>query len=162
MEKFKKSFLLETARRHISIVFLLPIFLTPSLPAPAQQTNLIDTSALKYYPLSVGNRWVWNHYWNYSGNTRIWSIVLDTLVTNGHKYFLVRSRIPPPGSGTGDSHVRVDSVWGNCRIYTTGSACGWLQNESSQDSFYARYLDSFLVGCSESWYTDRDTSNLIR
>jgi hypothetical protein len=111
-----------------------------------------DTTSPKYFPLAMGNKWIYNHYWYWSGITKILVDVRDTLVANGHKYFYIRSQTPPPGAGYTYFYVRIDSLSGNIRYYTTtGGACPWLINETTGDSLSAAQADTFYTYCNSSW-----------
>ena len=126
-----------------------------------QICNAQDTLSLKYYPMKIGNKWIYNHNWYYSGNTKVTNIISDTLIVNGHKYFKLHSQNPPPGSGYTDQYIRVDSVTGSLRMYVTSGACPWLINEQSLDSFKTHYPDSLIYDCSFLYKAGRDTSYMF-
>ena len=88
-----------------------------------------DTTSAKYYPLQVGNRQVYNHYWHWSGDTRFYVWVTDTINTNGHKYCKMHVMQHPPENGFYDQYVRVDSIAGNIRLLDTAYSCPWLIRE---------------------------------
>jgi hypothetical protein len=125
-----------------------------------KESYSIDTNAVKYYPLKVGNYWVYNHTWFWSGTTKVWSRIIDTLVTNGHKYYKVRTLNPPPGSGTTDMYVRIDSGTGSVRRFVSSGSCPWLVNETSRDSLSAPFRDSSRYEC-DSYFRCMDDSSYI-
>ncbi len=124
-----------------------------------QNTYAWDSTAVNFYPLSIGNRWVYDHHWYWSGVTKITVSVIDTLTANGNLYYKLRSQIPPPGSGFSEVFVRVDSVTGSIRyLVSQGSSCSWLINESTGDSLNASKLDTFYISCIGSWKLGNDTN----
>jgi len=131
---------------------LLTISLLVLLTSPLAYS--IDTNAVKYYPLKVGNYWVYNFWWGWNGsNTRIWLKVVDTLIANGHKYYKVRS-------GMNDEFIRIDSAVGSVRKYVTSGSCPWLTNELTRDSLSARFRDSSKFECN-LYYRCIDDSSLV-
>jgi len=125
----------------------------------SQKTSAWDSTAANFYPLSIGNRWVYDHHWYWSGVTKISVIVIDTLTSNGHLYYKLRSQIPPPGSGFSETYVRVDSLTGSIRyLVSQGSSCSWLINESTGDSLNASEPDTFYISCTGSWKLGNDTN----
>jgi len=139
--------------------FLVIILLGIALHGNTSDTYAWDSTAANFYPLSIGNRWVYNHHWYWSGVTKISVNVIDTLTSNGHLYYKLRSQIPPPGSGFSETFVRVDSVTGSIRyLVSQGSSCSWLINESTGDSLNASELDTFYVSCIGSWKLSNDTN----
>jgi hypothetical protein len=106
----------------------------------SELTYSIDTNAVKYYPLKVGNYWVYSYFgYPMGGSYRFWVKVMDTLITNGHKYYKVRR--------TYDEYLRVDSAAGSIRMYVTSGSCPWLINEVERDSLSARFRDSSKYEC---------------
>lgn len=137
---------------------LLLALLLIALSGNVQISFSWDSTAAKFFPLAIGNRWVYEHYWYWSGITKLSVSVIDSLITNGHKYFKLKSQIPPPGSGYSESFVRVDSITGTIRyLTTTGGSCPWLNNETTGDSLGARRLDTFYISCNSSWKLNQDT-----
>jgi len=108
----------------------------------------IDTNAVRYFPLRVGNYWVYSVFgYVCCGYYRFSERVIDTLVTNGHKYFKVRT-VYSNNYQPYEEFLRVDSVEGNVRVYVTSNSCSWLTNEMSRDSLSARFRDSSMYECS--------------
>ncbi len=71
--------------------YLAFILLVISLALIPTRTFSWDADAAKFYPLTVGNKWVYTWYYTYMGNTifggyRTSKIVSDTVIA-GHRYF---------------------------------------------------------------------------
>lgn len=139
--------------------YLVIILLGFTLHGKSSEIYAQDSSAVNFYPLSIGNRWVYDYYWYWSGVTKISVQVTDTLTTNGYFYYKLRSQIPPPGSGFSEYFIRVDSLTGSIRyLVTSGNSCSWLINESTGDSLNASELDTFYVSCIGSWKLGNDSN----
>ena len=138
--------------------FLLFILLGFTLLGKSTEIYAQNFSASDFYPLAIGNRWVYDHHWYWSGVTKISVSVIDTLTANGKLYYKLRSQIPPPGSGFSETFVRVDSQTGSIRYLSSGSSCEWLINETSGDSLNASENDTFYIACISSWKLNNDTN----
>lgn len=137
------------------LLFTLLLFFFAS-----ELTYSIDTNAVKFYPLKVGNYWVYSYLgYPYGGYHRFWVRVTDTLITNGHKFYRVLSG----GYGTSDEYLRVDSSAGNIRKYVMSGSCLWLINEVERDSLSARFVDSSIYECNSGnfWWRCTDDSSYI-
>ncbi len=115
------------------------------------QITFSQDSTAGYYPLKIGNMWSYNHYWAYSGNTRIVHRIIDTAILGGHKYFKMRRQAAPPSTGFYDSYIRIDSSTGSIRAYTTSGGCPWLVNEFAMDSLRGVFPDSAKYNCQATY-----------
>jgi len=105
---------------------------------------LIDTIALKYFPLAVGNVYKY-HFGSSSGyqyNYKI-RIVKDTVI-NSRKYFVASNYFP----GSAGLILRLDSNSGNFYV-RSNSYCSYSPFEELTDSLRSRKGDSALV-CTSS------------
>ena len=109
-------------------IFYIYITLTISL---FQNAYSLDTNAVRYYPLAVGNSWTYKDH-TFFGDTRYKLTVTGTINTNGHLYYVIN----------GGTYQRIDSVKGVVRTYASSQSCLWLQNEVSMDSLSAKFRDS--------------------
>ncbi len=101
---------------------------------------LIDTIALKYFPMAVGNVYKF-HFGSSSGyqyNYKI-RIVKDTII-NSRKYFVANNYFP----GAAGQILRLDSNSGNFYV-RSNSYCSYSPFEELTDSLRARKGDSTLV-----------------
>lgn len=94
-----------------------------------------DTTNIKYFPLSVGNKFVYNEYQKGYNVELVSETVKDTLMNN-RKYFLITNN---PKFGTG--WVRTDSVSGSLYIYDTSGYCLIYDHEKLVDSLEANAGD---------------------
>jgi hypothetical protein len=123
-----------------------------------------DTSITQYFPLKIGNIWVYQH--SAFGNPpcycvkKIKVMVTDTNIYNGKTYFQCQvSNIIvscPSTCGMGflpyDSLMRIDSATGNVLRYAPGSGC-ITPNETLLDSLKARKNDTIKIYCQPPvWY----------
>ncbi len=115
------------------------------------QITFSQDSTAGYYPLKVGNMWSYNHYWAYSGNTRIVHRIIDTAILGGHKYFKMRRQAAPPSTGFYESYIRIDSSTGSIREYTSSGGCPWLVNEFAKDSLRGVFPDSAKFNCMSTY-----------
>lgn len=120
-----------------------------------------DTVAAKYYPLAIGNQWSY-HKINRTGfnciqfttsSDYIISVVSDTLMPNGKRYFKLHG---PTVSYT--SYERIDSTTMNVYKYISGGEC-------VIDSLFARINNNFnscrqLPGSQVSQSQVMDTNNI--
>jgi len=117
----------------------------------------IDTAAVKYYPLAVGNSWTYSHFWYpYGGGYNYKETVTGTTITNGHFYYIITIR---QGISQTTELRRIDSVKNMILIYNNTNPCPWLQNEITGDSIGAHIGDSSKVACGSIYKMD-DTSNI--
>ena len=119
----------------------------------------IDTSAVKYYPLAIGNKWTYSHFATYGPEYRYQEGITGTLIMNGHLYY--EFTYYRAGYGSTVSYRRIDSVKNNVLIYSSGSGCAWLQNETTGDSLSAQKGDSSLYGCSAFYRADTSARTLF-
>jgi hypothetical protein len=133
------------------IVFLL--FLLTS-----QVSFSTDTSAVKYLPLAVGNKWVFNYHVNHPYpffGYATGKITKDTLINN-KKYFYLN------GVDFLSGWIRFDTVTANLFKPDVGANC-IHPYETLLDSLASKYLDSFYF-CVHDPQAKRfcsDTSHII-
>ncbi|MBK8981123.1 MAG: T9SS type A sorting domain-containing protein [Ignavibacteria bacterium] len=123
----------------------------------SNQLKAVDTSAIKYFPLSVGN------YYSYLVTDRSGSnvnyymsrgeITKDTMIGNKKYFFL--SNFPYHYY---NKWVRLDSSTGSLYQYDTSNSCPFYQYEWLLDSFAVRLNDT-LGNCSIP-FTCADTSDV--
>ena len=130
-----------------------------------------DTNTVKFFPLKVGNVWV---YQNINGGpwcnliTKRRIKVINSIVLNSHKYFLF-SDTTRLVSGFGEicfscgsivfDTLRIDSINGNIYKYSS-PGCGYSINELTQDSIKALWHDTVKLNCgSDLYYTCFDTNS---
>lgn len=113
-----------------------------------------DSTAAKYYPLSVGNTWTYSGFgYPCCGAFKYRERITGTINTNGHFYYIL-TKTQSNGS-TEIIYIRLDSTKGNILVNQSGS-CAWLQNEKTRDSLAARKGDSSKFDCS-LYYRCTDT-----
>ena len=98
----------------------------------------IDTSMFQFYPLTIGNIWVYYHDESSSGGDYhyIYKVtVTDTICINQHKYFIFNSY-----------YDRVDSNNYNL-LQWQSSGCSWLNHETLVDSINSKKGDSSSANC---------------
>jgi hypothetical protein len=131
-----------------------------------------DTSITNYFPMNVGNVWVYHCYsaapWCYC-NMHFRYKITGSQVINGQRYFLYQySQIIISCGGVCNSMyitldtVRIDSVSGNVLKYSQ-PGCSYSPNEIMQDSLRARINDTVGALCitnNEYPYRCADTSNV--
>lgn len=104
-----------------------------------------DSTAARYYPLSVGNTWTYNGFgYPCCGAFKYRERITGTINTNGHFYYIL-TKTQSNGS-TEIIYIRLDSTKGNILVNQSGS-CAWLQNEKTRDSLSARKGDSSKYDC---------------
>jgi hypothetical protein len=99
-----------------------------------------DTDSSKYFPLSVGNKYIYNEYQQGYNVNLVSETTKDTLF-NSRKYFFVTNN---PRFGTG--WVRVDDVTGSLYIYDTSGYCQLYEHEKMVDSLDAK-AGSLITNC---------------
>ncbi len=136
-----------------------------------QYVQNVDTNALSYFPLAVGNVWVYriDLSGTYCMRTDIRRIkVIDTIILNSKKYFLCKDTtvffagIPggmcPSGGSISFDTLRIDSTNGNIYKYSY-QGCSYLNHEITLDSLKAKLNDNIFISCGlDAWYTCTDTS----
>ena len=109
----------------------------------------IDTISSKYFPLQVGNTWVYyvNAFPPLQNPIRVTSIERDTII-NGHKYFLYQKYL--------DSQwLRYDSLRGNLLLYSASGSCSDYESDKIVDSLsssagniiFCQYLSTYSREC---------------
>ncbi|HWQ81081.1 MAG TPA: T9SS type A sorting domain-containing protein [Ignavibacteria bacterium] len=102
---------------------------------------LIDTIALKYFPLAVGNVYKY-HFGSSSGyqyNYKL-RILKDTIISS-RRYFVASNYFP----GSIGQILRLDSNSGNLYVRSNSGYCSYSPFEELTDSLRARRGDSTLV-----------------
>jgi len=139
--------------------YLAFILLVLSLAVNPTRTYSWDADAAKFYPLAVGNKWVYTWYYTFMGNTvfggyRVSRILSDTVIA-GHKYYRFSSNV----SGCNDYiFERIDST--SMNVYRRSSGTG---TEQLLDSLFAKKQSMFrgkrnCVGFTDPQVTCMDTS----
>ncbi len=136
-----------------------------------ENIQTIDTNALSYFPLAVGNVWVYriDLSGTYCMRTDIRRIkVIDTINLNSKKYFLCKDTtvffagipggICPSGGSIPFDTLRIDSTNGNIYKYSY-QGCSYLNHEITLDSLKAKLNDNIFINCGlDEFYTCTDTS----
>jgi hypothetical protein len=102
---------------------------------------VIDTMALKYFPLTVGN--VYKYHWTSSGGYQTYfkvRIIKDSII-NSKRYYIINGSFPGYISGI----LRCDSATANIYECTTYGNCPYSLNESIIDSMRAKLKDTTYV-----------------
>jgi len=120
--------------------YLAFILLVLSLAVNPTRTYSWDADAAKFYPLAVGNRWVYAYYYTmwdstYFGGYRISQIVSDTVIA-GHKYFRFSSSISPCNDYIFE---RIDSA--SMNVYRRSASTG---AEQLLDSLLSRINNTYF------------------
>jgi hypothetical protein len=103
---------------------------------------------MSYFPLQVGNKWVYSFYNTQFGQSGRFSrtITLFT-VNNGHVYY-----------NYGGIYKRVDSLNANVYNYSLSNGCQWSPNDIMMDSLSARLNDTIRYNCGASYKICSDTN----
>jgi hypothetical protein len=96
----------------------------------------LQTQIHQYYPLNVGNVWVYQFGGSSGQNFKIRKSVSASTSANGHMYFYFEN-----------AYIRVDSVNGNIYQLTPGTGCAWNINEKMIDSLTAKLSDTVKSNC---------------
>ena len=103
-----------------------------SLPIPQEVLN--------YYPLAIGNKWIYNEYqWGQLANLLIKEIVTDTMLPNGKGYYAL-SEYFYGGGGPVLSYERIDSI--NGKVYRYDEWPGIPDSEYVIDDLLAEVGDT--------------------
>ena len=132
-----------------------------------------DTNIVKYFPLKVGNIWVYSKFSSgptCSKTTRRKVKIVNSIILNSKKYFIFKdTTIFISGGGMncweGGSlsfdTLRIDSINGNIYKYSN-SGCSYLNHEITLDSLKANLNNKILISCgSDSSYKCTDTNSLM-
>ncbi|MEO8210897.1 MAG: T9SS type A sorting domain-containing protein [bacterium] len=97
-----------------------------------------DTSSAKYFPLNVGNKWIYNveTFPPIPTPVRIYSITKDTIINN-HRYFLY-------GDDFSHQWLRYDSSKGNLLAYAVSGGCSDYESDKIVDSLSSSVGDEIL------------------
>ena len=123
-----------------------------------------DTSIVSYYPMSVGNVWVyrWTGALTFGGCvSNVRKKITSSVVLNGRTYFVFQTEVRIiSGSGNcygiGTDTLRIDSVSGN--VLKHGSNC-YMPHDNVLDSMRMRKNDTLKV-CGNFVGVCRDTGNV--
>ena len=128
--------------------------------------NAQDTSIIKYLPLQVGNKWVYNWTTQVPPTTgKVKLEITSTINTNGHNYYVLQQTGSTCACASLSpflislSPIRVDSNSGN--ILLSGGSCSWLNNEGVLDSLNKRIGDSARYPCNITNCYDTSTVNVL-
>jgi hypothetical protein len=145
-------------KKIVTIILLIPVFSNFSFSQ--------DTNTIKFFPLKIGNVWVYSV--SAFGPTcgcseRIKFKAIDTLKRNGHLYFLFLQNtigggncccVPPFDT------LRIDSINCNNYKYTNSTGCAFSPHEIMIDSLKARLNDHVKIYCgSDTAYKCIDTNS---
>lgn len=117
-----------------------------------QSLYSIDTNAVKYFPLNIGNVYVYAYH-DYSGTTYSKTTIVKDSVFNNHRYFLFREE-----PYVYEVWKRVDSVTNNIMKYDASNSCPYYNYENFVDSLLARLGDAQKGACNTSVYGCSDTN----
>lgn len=132
---------------------LLILFFIPALLF----TQQIDTNIFRYYPLKVGNTWTYRSFNIFMGSTRYKISATNNVILSGRHYFeLTRYQT---GYAPTISYLRIDSLKGSVRTYSTNAGCNWTPFEKTGDSLAARKTDSSKYDCAYYYRCIDDTSH---
>jgi hypothetical protein len=100
----------------------------------------IPVEVLNYYPLAIGNKWVYNEYqWGQLANRLIKEIATDTMLPNGKRYYAL-SEYFYGGGGPVLSYERIDSI--NGKVYRYDEWPGIPDSEYVIDDLLAEVGDT--------------------
>jgi hypothetical protein len=118
---------------------IIAIFLVLFCTIPIWNLKALDTLSIKYFPMHVGDFWIYNFHrqTNYGtiDEVRIMRI-LDTAHLNNHIYYVI-SGIPDIESYPSSDIMRTDSISGSLRKYDFGNSCIYYYQEILFDSLAA-------------------------
>lgn len=116
------------------IYFILLFFIGKS--SNTYSATSADTNAVAYFPMHVGNVYVYNYIQNVGGpatyGKRICQILADSILNN-HKYYYLYDFPSLGGSGW----YRVDSTTGSLLRYDTSNTCSFYYKDKFIDSLSA-------------------------
>jgi hypothetical protein len=116
-----------------------------------------DTNIVKFFPLKIGNVWVYSAYSSgtlCSQGTKRRIKVINSIIINSHKYFIVSDTTKITsgggncctGTGYGIDTLRIDSSNG-CIYKYSYQGCNYLNHEIMIDSLNARLHDTIKINC---------------
>lgn len=154
--------------QYLKPALILLFFITFSLHLFPAELYSQDTNTVKYFPLNIGNTWVYNGYYvNFQcQSTYLQKLNIDSMrVFNGHRYYKLNysSRILTGGNCAYNQFItgyyRVDSISGNIYKYGENSACPVNPFDFLIDSLRSRTLDttSICSGPQQTKKVARDT-----
>ncbi|MDQ3022666.1 MAG: T9SS type A sorting domain-containing protein [Bacteroidota bacterium] len=111
-----------------------------------------DTISSKYFPLNVGNKWIYNvvTFPPIPTPIRIYSITKDTVINN-HRYFLY-------GDDFSQQLLRYDSSKGNLLAYSFSGGCSDYGSDKIVDSLSSSVGDEIL--CQINVFFNRTCTNI--
>ena len=105
----------------------------------------IDSTALSFYPLNIGNYWEYelifidpSWTWEYSYESK--EVIGDTLMPNGKLYYVIETKSIPDTSYTSYEYQRIDSLLAN--VYGYFSNYGFPDDEYLVDSLCSQPGDT--------------------
>lgn len=135
-------------------VYYKLFFLLFTLIFNAAITLTQDTNIVKYFPLKIGNKWVYaGSYFSIQciSSFRIMSKVDSSITANGKTYFRINvlTKIITGNncsySFLGNASYRVDSINGNIYQLISNPNCSFSPNERIVDSLKSRLSDTLRV-----------------
>jgi hypothetical protein len=125
----------------------------------AQNIYSFDTTAAKFYPLNIGNIYIYRESHSSPYGTYITyfrTTIEKDSVFNNHRYFLFREF--PSGYKV---WKRIDSLTNNIMRYDSSNSCPFYLHDIFVDSLSARLGDHVSGACTEAFYnTCSDTNNV--
>jgi len=99
----------------------------------------LDTTSLNYFPMAVGNRWIYNVYWNgpLPGSGIVAAQIVRDTIMNAKKYYLFT------GVEFLNGWLSVDSVNGNLYSWFYAPGCPKNPYEELKDSLASNFRDTF-------------------
>ncbi len=122
---------------YLIILFLL-LFVRNNLFA-------LDTLSIRYFPLRVGDFWVYSIYGAKSKLDTAYKtkpIVVQSFIRENHIYYIISNYLLGYPNGYGNSLLRTDSLSGSLRRYDSLNSCNYYFKEMLVDSLSAIFGDS--------------------
>jgi hypothetical protein len=97
----------------------------------------LDTLTIKYFPLHVGDYWIYNcHSWSSFNDTtyRVKAVVVQSCIKENHTYYLILNH---PVYNNNNLYLRVDSITGGLLRYDSTNSCSYYFREDLVDSLSA-------------------------
>ena len=133
------------------IIFFMLLFVRNSLFA-------LDTLSIRYFPLHIGNFWVYQgNEWSFGGGSYYWVEKFTAVFSrsvNNHLYYYLNSS----NSSLFNGYYRVDSITGSVYRYDSTGSCPNYLNEKLIDSLAAINGDT-VRNCGSGSYICLGTSS---
>ena len=145
----------------INLILLVFIF-SIQIPAQARESNI--DSALAYYPLSIGDKWIFDVDYTYHAPPYVtieyvWvvEVVKDTLMPNNETYFLMHQFSDPPPIYL--AFERIDSV--QLKVYTYDAEADSSNYETLKLDLSIELFDTFYTPGCEAIFSEYDTTTVF-